>query len=132
MTRRPGARLVSAALLLAAGTVAACSRTPPPPRHVLLVVLDATHAAQLSCYGGPGGLTPALDALAARGVRRIDIACPGFAVDCLETLEEVALALAERAAAHGATLRYVPCLNAAPAHADALAALARRALAAWT
>jgi arylsulfatase len=36
---------------------------------VLLVVLDATHAAQLSCYGGPGGLTPALDALAARGVR---------------------------------------------------------------
>ena len=69
MTRRPGARLVSAALLLAAGTFAACSRTPPPPRHVLLVVLDATHAAQLSCYGGPGGLTPALDALAARGVR---------------------------------------------------------------
>ena len=57
------ARLVSAALL-----VASCSR-PDPPQHVLLVVLDATHAGQLSCYGGPAGLTPALDALAARGVR---------------------------------------------------------------
>jgi choline-sulfatase len=57
------ARLVSAALL-----VASCSQ-PDPPQHVLLVVLDATHAGQLSCYGGPAGLTPALDALAARGVR---------------------------------------------------------------
>ena len=32
----------------------------------------------------------------ARGVRTIDVACPGFAVDCLETLEEMAMMLAER------------------------------------
>ena len=69
MTRGRAARLVPAALLVAAGALAACSRTPPPPQHVLLIVLDATHAAQLSCYGGPSGLTPALDGLAARGVR---------------------------------------------------------------
>ena len=97
---------------------------------------DAWTLAYQSRFGRERWLAPAttdaVDALAARGVRRIDVACPGFAVDCLETLEEVAIALAQRAAAHGATLRYVPCLNATPAHADALAALARRALAAWT
>ena len=70
----------------------------------------------------------ALDALSARGVRAVDVACPGFAVDCLETLEEVAMMLSERFAERGGTLRYIPCLNAAPAHADALAAIARRTL----
>ena len=70
--------------------------------------------------------TPAvLAALAARGVRRVDVVCPGFAVDCLETLEEVALRYAEDFAALGGLLRYIPCLNAGDAHADALAALAR-------
>ncbi|MCL1636128.1 ferrochelatase [Luteimonas sp. SX5] len=69
----------------------------------------------------------ALDALAARGVDTVDAVCPGFAVDCLETLEEVAMMLAARYAARGGTLRYIPCLNDALAHADALAALAARA-----
>ncbi|WP_240125581.1 ferrochelatase [Thermomonas alba] len=69
---------------------------------------------------------PTLEALARQGVRTVDVICPGFAVDCLETLEEIALenAAAFRAAG-GRALRYIPCLNAAPAHADALAALAR-------
>ena len=71
-----------------------------------------------------------LEALAAQGVKRIDIVCPGFAVDCLETLEEITVENAALfRAAGGDTLRYIPCLNAAPAHADALAALARRAVA---
>ena len=61
-------------------------------------------------------------------MRRVDVVCPGFAVDCLETLEEVAMMLAERFAERGGELRYIPCLNAAPAHAGALAALAARAL----
>jgi ferrochelatase len=69
-----------------------------------------------------------LDALLARDVRTIDVACPGFAVDCLETLEEVAMMLAERVSEHGGELRAVPCLNASPGHADALAALLRREL----
>ena len=70
-----------------------------------------------------------LQALAAQGVKRVDVVCPGFAVDCLETLEEITM---ENAAlfreAGGETLRYIPCLNASPAHADALASLARRHL----
>ena len=74
----------------------------------------------------------ALQRLAGEGVRRVDVACPGFAVDCLETLEEIAMFNATRfRAAGGEALRYIPCLNATPAHADALAALARRELAAW-
>lgn len=68
-----------------------------------------------------------LEALAAKGVKRIDVVCPGFAVDCLETLEEIAMQNAELFhEAGGETLRYIPCLNASAAHADALAALALR------
>ena len=71
-----------------------------------------------------------LQALAKAGVARVDVACPGFAVDCLETLEEIAI---ENAAlfreAGGGALRYIPCLNATPAHADAIAAIAGDALA---
>lgn len=69
---------------------------------------------------------PTLEALAREGVHRVDVVCPGFAVDCLETLEEIAV---ENAAAFrvagGEALRYIPCLNADAAHAEALAALAR-------
>lgn len=70
--------------------------------------------------------TQVLDELAARGVRKVDVVCPGFAVDCLETLEEVAMQFAEHFAAKGGELRYIPCLNDSAAHADALAALAQR------
>ena len=43
---------------------------------------------------------------------KIDVICPGFAVDCLETLEEIALQNAERfVAAGGGELRYIPALN---------------------
>ena len=85
-----------------------------------------------SRFGKERWLEPATDAtlqaMAARGVRRVDVVCPGFAVDCLETLEEIAMQNAELFhEAGGEALRYIPCLNDAPAHADALAALARRA-----
>ena len=67
-----------------------------------------------------------LQGLARDGVRKVDVACPGFAVDCLETLEEIALQDAALfRAAGGESLRYIPCLNAGEAHASALAALAR-------
>jgi len=67
-----------------------------------------------------------LEGLARDGVRTIDIACPGFAVDCLETLEEIAVENAHAfRAAGGEALRYIPCLNDGDAHAQALAMLAR-------
>ena len=64
--------------------------------------------------------------LARRGVRRVDVVCPGFAADCLETLDEIAVRYAQEfVAAGGEALRYVPALNARPAHVDALARLVR-------
>lgn len=72
-----------------------------------------------------------LNALGDAGVRTLDVVCPGFAVDCLETLEEIALQNAEIFREHGGqALRYIPCLNDAPAHARVLVALTRRDLAA--
>lgn len=67
--------------------------------------------------------------LGGQGVRQVDVACPGFAVDCLETLEEIAVENAGLfSAAGGGELRYIPCLNASPAHAHALAGIAADAL----
>ena len=90
---------------------------------------DEWTLAYQSRFGRGRWLEPAtpdvLAGLATSGVRRVDVVCPGFAVDCLETLEEIALRYAEDFAAQGGELRYIPCLNATVAHADALAALAR-------
>jgi len=94
---------------------------------------DEWTLAYQSRFGRERWLEPATDAtlraLAARGVRQVDVVAPGFPVDCLETLEEVAMGLAEQFHALGGTLRYIPCLNDATGHADALASIARRELA---
>lgn len=71
---------------------------------------------------------PTLWAMAEAGVRSFDIVCPGFATDCLETLEEVALGFSRTLAERGARLHYIPCLNDSAIHAQALAQLAARAL----
>jgi len=63
-------------------------------------------------------------ALAARGIRRLDVVCPGFAIDCLETIDEMGVEAAETFhAAGGEQLRYIPALNDSAAHVAALAAL---------
>ena len=67
-----------------------------------------------------------LKSLAAQGVKTVDVVCPGFAVDCLETLEEISVENTTLfREAGGETLRYIPCLNAADAHAVALAGVVR-------
>jgi len=76
-------------------------------------------------------LLPATDAtLKAWGEAKagtVDVLCPGFAVDCLETLEEIAEQNAHAyVAAGGTALRYIPALNDASAHVAALAAMLRR------
>lgn len=73
-----------------------------------------------------------LQALPGEGVRTVDVVCPGFAVDCLETLEEIAMQNAESfVAAGGESLRYIPALNADTAHAALLAQLVRRHGGGW-
>ena len=75
---------------------------------------------------------PTLRELGSAGVSRVDVMCPGFPADCLETLEEIAMegrdAFLE---AGGKTFHYIPCLNDSNAWITALAAIADRHLAGW-
>jgi ferrochelatase len=65
--------------------------------------------------------------LAASGVKRLAVACPGFVADCLETLEEVGIrALADFRSKGGEELLLVPCLNEHPAWVEAAAAMVTR------
>jgi ferrochelatase len=77
-----------------------------------------------SRFGPEAWLKPYTDetlkAWAEAGVRRVDVAAPGFAADCLETLEEIAMQYAEAYREHGGELRYIPALNDEPVHVEAL------------
>ena len=84
-----------------------------------------------SRVGREAWLTPYTDrilqALPGEGITRVQVVCPGFAVDCLETLEEIALTNRERfLAAGGEQLEYVPALNAGTSHVAALTELILR------
>jgi protoporphyrin/coproporphyrin ferrochelatase len=62
-----------------------------------------------------------LKQLAQQGVRHVQVVCPGFAVDCLETLEEIAMQNHENfIAAGGERLEYIPALNDSDGHVEAL------------
>ena len=75
---------------------------------------------------------PTLCALAAQGIKRVDVMCPGFAGDCLETLEEINQEAREAfLEAGGETFRYIPCLNDLPSWIAALANIAERHLQGW-
>ena len=75
---------------------------------------------------------PTLVALARKGVKRVDVACPGFTADCLETLEEIAQEARDAfLAAGGKSFEYIACLNDDPAWIGALGAIAARHLQGW-
>jgi protoporphyrin/coproporphyrin ferrochelatase len=76
---------------------------------------------------------PTLVALAQQGVKSVDVICPGFVADCLETLEEIAQEARDAfLAAGGQTFRYIPCLNDQHAWIAALAAIVQKHLQGWT
>lgn len=59
-----------------------------------------------------------------RGIKSLDIICPGFAVDCLETLEEIKIRGNKSfVTAGGKSLQYIPALNTDAAHINALIAI---------
>jgi protoporphyrin/coproporphyrin ferrochelatase len=91
-------------------------------------------ASTSTCFQSRLGRTPwiqpfsdqVLPALAAQGKKRVLVACPSFVTDCLETLEEVGLRLAQSFRdAGGESFALAPCLNDHPAWLDALAELCR-------
>lgn len=73
-----------------------------------------------------------MEALAKKGTKRIDIICPGFAADCLETLEEIADEGKETFLhAGGKEFNYLPIANDTPAYVGALTEIAREHLQGW-
>lgn len=68
-------------------------------------------------------------ALGRSGLKRLDVICPGFAADCLETLEEIATELRSFYEQAGGTgFHYIPCLNAQEDAVGLYAALVRKAI----
>ena len=89
-----------------------------------------------SRFGREPWLQPYTDATLLRqareGLRAVSVVCPGFAADCLETLEEIALRnRAAFLAAGGEQFDYVPCLNADPAHVSLLTQVVLRHAGGW-
>ena len=75
---------------------------------------------------------PTLVGLARQGLKSVDVMCPGFVADCLETLEEIDQeARAAFLAAGGTEFRYIPCLNDGADWIAALTAIAERHLQGW-
>ena len=76
---------------------------------------------------------PTIEKLAKEGCSRVDIFCPGFPADCLETLEEIGMEAKEIFLEHGGNdYRYIPCLNSNPKWIDALRDIAYQHLLGWT
>ncbi len=104
--------------------------------HLALAPDQWSHCYQ-SRFGSVEWLQPytedTLKLLAERGVRKLTVVSPSFAVDCLETLEEVAMEYRDKfLALGGERLTLVPALNDDDRHAQALAAIVRHQLQGWT
>ena len=73
-----------------------------------------------------------LPAWAREGMREVDVISPGFAADCVETLEEIAIRYrTDFQNAGGASLRYIPALNARRDHIEFLTELITEQLQGW-
>ncbi|NDC60942.1 MAG: ferrochelatase, partial [Betaproteobacteria bacterium] len=75
---------------------------------------------------------PSVREMARRGTRSVDLVCPGFVSDCLETLEEIAMEV--KAAFHeegGTTFHYIECLNDSPDWIKALADISHLHMGGW-
>jgi ferrochelatase len=90
-----------------------------------------------SRFGPAGWLRPYTSSVLAempgRGIREVTLVCPGFAVDCLETLEEIDMENREIfMRAGGQQYQYVPALNVRSEHARFLSELIARHCQGWT
>jgi len=75
---------------------------------------------------------PTLEALARQGVGAVDVLCPGFVSDCLETLEEIGMECREAFLhAGGKRFGYIPCLNERQDWIEALMDLSLREMGHW-
>jgi ferrochelatase len=113
-----------------------CERTAQLLASRLMLQPSQFTVCYQSRFGRARWLEPATDAtlraLGRKGVTRVDVACPGFVGDCLETLEEIAIE-GRRAflTSGGKEFHYVPCLNDDTEWIGALGRIAERHLAGW-
>lgn len=93
-----------------------CAATTMGVVNELGISSDEYIMAFQSKFGNQKWLLPATNSvlldLAKQGIKSVDIICPGFVSECLETLEEIAIALQENYIhAGGEVYNYIPCLN---------------------
>jgi ferrochelatase len=75
---------------------------------------------------------PVLQGLGRDGVKRVDVICPGFTSDCLETLEEIAIEAKQVfLTSGGKEFHYIRCLNESPVWIKALSQIVERHMHAW-
>lgn len=73
-----------------------------------------------------------LKGLPEQGIKSVQVICPGFSADCLETIEEIGMENREYfMEAGGDRYEYIPCLNAEDDHIDVITSLVSRELAGW-
>ena len=100
-----------------------CEKTAEQIAKQLKLKKDQWMLVFQSRFGAQPWLQPYCDetlkALPAQGTKAVDIICPGFSADCLETLEEIEQENKEYfIEAGGEDYRYIPCLNASSDHVD--------------
>lgn len=98
---------------------------------------DRLHVAFQSRFGAQKWVEPytepTLREWGRQGIKSVDVMCPGFVADCLETLEEIQVECRDAFLSEGGVqFRYLPCLNGDPAWIAALTDLVSRHLAGWT
>ena len=110
-----------------------CHKTARLLAEALNLKDDQWQVAFQSRFGREPWLQPytdkTLELWAESGVKSVQVICPGFAADCLETLEEIEMeGKAEFLEAGGQEFGYIPALNADPLHVDAVVDLIRARL----
>jgi len=103
-----------------------CRKTATLLREALGLDESRAHISFQSRFGREPWVQPYTDATlkgwAKEGVKTVDVICPGFAADCLETLEEIACENRDYFLHNGGEqYRYIPALNDNEAHISALA-----------
>jgi ferrochelatase len=114
-----------------------CLKTATLLRDKLAMSADELIVTFQSRVGREAWLAPYTDVtlseLPKQGVRKIQVLCPGFAVDCLETLEEIAIRGNEQFhAAGGERLDFIPALNASADHVQLMRSLIEQHTSGWT
>ncbi len=114
-----------------------CHKTAALLREALKTYNVEIEVSFQSQFGKAKWISPAtqtvLEQYPDQGVHNVNVMCPGFAADCLETLEEIQLGCAEAFKAKGGQqFRYIPCLNADPMWIDALAKIVKDRLGSWS